>query len=775
MSGLNIHALLKTILQISGASLPLETKIHHMLHSVADTLQAERCLFLHSEKIGTNSFLAHIISERKPLWVEDSSSLPREKMTPEEEVLVSPSFACLPICDETSCQGLLYVGFSRKRTFSSPEIDTLTLVATEMGGALHHARLHDEAEETISELTGLHELGKVATSTLMLDSLLDSILAMGSRILRAKGGVVRLEDRKTGDLRVRSSLGDYHGSPLDEKLAKRIFFTQTPMSFREAQEGQDAPPVICAPLLSKGRCFGTIAFYEKNEDSSTFNEKDVHLLAAMANQTACAIENALTHYETSELALEHEKRTKRLSILWELNKVLLTSMNFERIIHLTLTAVTVGDGLAFNRAMLFLVHEKSKTLKGIMAVGPDSGEEAGKIWTTISQSKGTLFDVIAQLQTSSQVESLLNAKVKKIDLPLLKEQCILVRTVREERPMNVQVSQTSLREALISCEGGCTLGLGDGCPVSDQLSRNPRTYSFATVPLWGKGKVIGVILVDNLFNQNPITEEDLHFLTLFSNQAGMAIENVRLYRHLEEMHEELKETQALLVHHEKMAALGELSDTIAHEIRNPLVSIGGFARRLYRAVTEEGPEKRYTQTIMVEVARIEKILDDVTQYTHKDSPVSKPCDLQEILESSLSMISEEYKTERLQMVKEFAPDLPRVMGDDRELKQAFFNLFVNACQAMNGNGILSVRAYPVFRNGTSHLRVEVKDTGNGIDPETLPNIFNPFYSTKESSLGMGLAIVHKIVTSHGGQIQVDNRPGDGATFIVTFPINAREE
>jgi signal transduction histidine kinase len=257
---------------------------------------------------------------------------------------------------------------------------------------------------------------------------------------------------------------------------------------------------------------------------------------------------------------------------------------------------------------------------------------------------------------------------------------------------------------------------------------------------------------------------------MFSNQAGMAIENARLYRNLEEMHEELKETQSLLVHHEKMAALGELSNTIAHEIKNPLVSIGGFARRLHRTVTGEGPEKRYTQTIMVEVARIEKILDDILQYTHKDSPVSKACDLQAILENSLSMISDEYNTERLQVVKEFSPDLPKVMGDDRQLKQAFSNLFINACQAMNGDGTLSIRAYLASRNGTSHLRVEVKDTGNGIDPERLDNIFNPFYSTKESSLGMGLAIVHKIVTSHGGQIEVDNRPGDGATFIVTFPI-----
>jgi hypothetical protein len=205
------------------------------------------------------------------------------------------------------------------------------------------------------------------------------------------------------------------------------------------------------------------------------------------------------------------------------------------------------------------------------------------------------------------------------------------------------------------------------------------------------------------------------------------------------------------------------------------VTIGGFARRLYRAVTEEGTEKRYAQTIMLEVARIEKILDDVTQYTHKDSAVTKACDLQAILESSLSLVSEEYKIETLHVVKEFALDLPKIMGDDRQLKQAFFNFFINACEAMNGHGTLSIRVFPASRNGTSHLRVEVKDTGNGIDPETLPNIFNPFYSTRESGLGMGLAIVHKIVTSHGGQIQVDNRPGDGATFIVTFPINGQKE
>ena len=176
--------------------------------------------------------------------------------------------------------------------------------------------------------------------------------------------------------------------------------------------------------------------------------------------------------------------------------------------------------------------------------------------------------------------------------------------------------------------------------MSEHLSRDPKIYAFATVPLWGKGKVIGVILVDNLYNQNPITEEDIHFLTMFSNQAGLAIENAMLYRNFEEVHQELKEAQALLVHQEKMAALGELSTNIAHEIKNPLVSIGGFARRLDRAIPAEAQEKRYTQTIMKEVGRLEKILNDILTYTHDESMAFKEWDLCDIVEDSLSMISE---------------------------------------------------------------------------------------------------------------------------------------
>jgi signal transduction histidine kinase len=442
-------------------------------------------------------------------------------------------------------------------------------------------------------------------------------------------------------------------------------------------------------------------------------------------------------------------------------------VNFDRILHLTLTAITIGEGLKFNRAILFLINEKNHLLEGTMAVGPDNAEEAGRIWSSLSQRKGSLSEMITQLDP--QGHSTLNSIVHKIQIPLKQEQCILSRTALEGRPFNIQSPQSEEDGLPSRCERGCHLGSEVGCYVGEHLSRNPRIYAFATVPLMGKGKVIGVILVDNLFNQNPITEEDIHFLTMFANQAGLAIENAILYRNLEEVHQELKETQASLVHLEKMVALGEMSTTIAHELKNPLTSIGGFARRLDRAIPNESQEKKYTQTIMNEVSRLEKILNGLLNYTQVKSSDFKELDLRDILEESLSMITEGACTGDIHLIKEYEKEIPKIMGDSHQIKQTFFHLINNACQAMEEKGTLFLRLLPFSKNGSSYVRVEVQDTGKGIDPKNLHNIFNPFYSTQESSLGLGLPIVHKIITSHRGHIEVDNCPGKGVNFIVTLP------
>ena len=771
MSDLDAYATLRSIIHLSISSAPVEAKLDQMLPVISEAFQSDRCLFFKPEKMARDGFLSRLAAERKPLWVDGNSPLSLGKIPPEEEDLISPAFACFPLYDETFCQGILYVGFSKNREFTPQETDLLLLVSKEMQMMIRSARLQERAEKSVSELTALQEMGNVIASTLKLEELFKRIVENGIRILKAKGGILRVRDSRTGELMVRFSIGDYHQDPLDEKIAKRVFHTQLPLFLNYSEEEHRFRSVLCAPFLSQGKSFGTLAFYDAEGVPSEFDDVDFQLLQTLASQVSSSVENALAHRETSSLAQKHEKMAGQLSILWELSKALLTTMNVEMIMGMTLTAITMKEGLGFNRAMLFLINEKTHALDGTRAVGPDNAEEAGRIWATLSQKKGHPLDLMAQVRLAPESNSVLNSIMKGIRIPLEHEHCILVRTVFEGRPFNFNLSQ---QRSQTPCGRGCSLGPQLGCYVGEQLSENPKVHSFAVVPLWGKGKIIGVILVDNLYNRNRITEEDIHFLSMFSNQAGLAIENASLYRNLEEVHQKLQEAQTLLVQNEKRAALGEMSSTVAHQIKNPLVSIGGFARRLDRSIQGEAPERRYAQTIIVEVARLESILNNILDYTRADKPVFRECDLREVLEDSLSMISEGLDGGEIKLVKEFDGETPKITGDPQQLKQAFFNLIANARQAMGGEGTLSLRVYPLARNDSSNVRVEVKDTGKGIEPENLHHIFNPFYTTKESGSGLGLPIVHRIVTSHQGLIEVDNQPGKGVNFIVTLPV-IREE
>lgn len=769
----NGYDLLKTAITLSASSLPPETKIEILLRSIREGFPARQTLLFSPETMPQGGFLSQVAARGVPLWVDEARPFQEDSCLPEERDLLSPCFACLPLFEDASFKGIFYIGFSEKRNFPSAEEELLLLLSQTIHIILRDHQFGRRVEEMASELIALQEMGKAVTSTLKLEELFTLILLTGQKILKAKGGALRIEEPGAARLKVVDRIGEAYQTPYDERIAHRVYFSRMPLSLSRKGRGWAFHSLLCVPLISGDRSFGTLSFYDKESEPSRFDGRDLQLLLTLASQISCAIRNAMTHQEISTMAKDHERNVGKLSTLIELSRALLTTVNFDRIVHMTLTAITMGNGLGFNRAMLFLVNEKAQALEGTMAVGPDSAEEAGRVWTSLAQWEGSPSELITKLSPLNGTRSGLNALVKEIRISLEHDQCVLCRTVLEARPFNIGPSRGEEKWLQTRCERGCHLSTEVGCYVGAHLSGDPRVFSFATVPLWGKGRVIGVILVDNLYNQNPITEEDIRYLTMFSNQAGLAIENALLYRKLEEVHRELKETQTFLVHQEKMAALGELSASIAHEIRNPLASIGGFARRLDRAIPPQASEKRYTQTIMKEVERVEKILNHILTYTHEEPIVLKELDLREVMEESLSMMAEELRSEHLQLFKEFSEHLPKVKGDYYQLKQAFFNLISNAYEAMNGRGRLTIRIHPFFRNGTPSVRVEVEDTGAGIPPESLHHIFNPFYSTKENRLGLGLPILHRVMAFHQGQIEVHNRPGKGVMFLLTFP--AQEE
>ena len=211
------------------------------------------------------------------------------------------------------------------------------------------------------------------------------------------------------------------------------------------------------------------------------------------------------------LKSELERLNWEFSLLYEVSNAIRTTLKLDQVLYIILTALTSHEGLGFNRALLFLVNEKENMLEGVMGIGPHTAEEAGKIWHAISRSKMTLDDFIASYDSFKRdPESKLNSIVKSIKIPLREDMGILALTILEGMPFEITTHEAKKM-------------------VDPELQKMLNTDLFVTIPLKAKDKVLGAILVDNIFNKKPITKSDVKMLTMFANHAGLAIENSRLY------------------------------------------------------------------------------------------------------------------------------------------------------------------------------------------------------------------------------------------------------
>jgi len=410
-----------------------------------------------------------------------------------------------------------------------------------------------------------------------------------------------------------------------------------------------------------------------------------------------------------------------------------------------------GSGLGFNRAILLMTNERTNMLQGMMGIGPTNWEEAGRAWSEVSAKHRSLLEWIQTGEIFEHRDSALNTLARSIRVPLAPNGNVLALTVHEKRPYNITDAASSsivpreLREAL-------------------------RINSFATVPLVAKDRVIGIILVDNMFTQRPITARDMRFLIMFAHQAAFAIENAIIHTNIETMNKDMRALHEQLVQSEKMAALGAMMAEITHEIRNPLVSIGGFARRLAKKVQND-EEKKYIDIIMSEVTRLEGIIQDNLLYIKEVTPQLSESDLNTVVQEILTLYEDEIEQRNISLDSNLSPSFPLLMIDVPQIKQAIINIIKNAIEAMENGGVLSIRTY--LLPDTQEAAIEIGDTGSGISAKTMHNIFNPYYTTKPRGTGLGLPITNRIVKAHNGIIEIRKKETGGAVFTIKLPLRER--
>ena len=239
----------------------------------------------------------------------------------------------------------------------------------------------------------------------------------------------------------------------------------------------------------------------------------------------------------------------------------------------------------------------------------------------------------------------------------------------------------------------------------------------------------------------------------------------------------LKETREQLVHAEKLASLGQLSASIAHEINNPLAGILTYTKLLAKKISgdtlEKGAALDHLAKMESEVSRCSRIIRNLLDFSRQSEPTLRLVDVNQVIEQVLAMVGHQAQLEKVDVVRELSPSLPKVMADSDKLQQVFTNLTLNAIQAMSGGGKLTLRTSVE----NSQVRIDVQDTGCGISKENLSRLFTPFFTTKEkgSGVGLGLAVVRGIIERHKGEIKVQSEVGKGTTFSVYLGVHADEK
>jgi len=301
--------------------------------------------------------------------------------------------------------------------------------------------------------------------------------------------------------------------------------------------------------------------------------------------------------------------------------------------------------------------------------------------------------------------------------------------------------------------------------LNDVIKKMSLLEAEMSIPLISKGQLIGMINLSHKFNKDIYSHEDIELLSTLANQTAIAIENARLY-------EDLRKSKSYIRRADRLASLGTLTAGLAHEIRNPLVAIKTLTQLLPERLDDEEFRTQFLQIASGEVDRISSLVNELLEFARPSDPKLELENINTILDGMLLLASTETKKKQINIIKNFASDLPPVQIDREQIKQVFLNILLNAVDATRENGKITVKTQSFIKpGGEPFAQIEFTDTGCGIPEEYLEDIFNPFFTTKSTGSGLGLSISNQIIQDHRGYIDVESQLDKGSSFFINLPVN----
>lgn len=306
-------------------------------------------------------------------------------------------------------------------------------------------------------------------------------------------------------------------------------------------------------------------------------------------------------------------------------------------------------------------------------------------------------------------------------------------------------------------------GPGD-VELQDVLAEYKLSTAICTPVVRGEGAL--VFMAGRDLDQPGFQLADVETFGLLARQADVALENARLYGELRQSLRQIEESQRALIQAEKMSAVGRLTASIAHEVNNPLQAVSNCLHLVGRSELSEADRSNYLSLAQEELERLMNTVQRMLDFYRPGALSREETNINDLIDRVLTLLEKQLIDNNIEVVKMYARGLPLAIVVNNQIQQVFFNLVLNAIDAMPTGGQLEI----VSRRKNNNIEITFQDHGLGVPPEARSNIFEPFMSTRDHGTGLGLSVSYGILTAHGGNLELIPGKGKGACFRVTLPL-----
>ncbi len=633
----------------------------------------------------------------------------------------------LPIIIGQRVIGLAAFASSRSRDFEAATLHKLTRQVGRLAYSVENAIIFSEVARYLQQLALLNELASSASAGVDKDEFARRVMQRLRRVFNTDWAAVLLlsPDGKTllehgGG----SSIAPPWVIPVDTSLMGSAVETGLPVRIGDLQDASRHFPIhpdlrseLAVPLKYRGKVNGVLVLV--STETNAFSIQDEQLLVVIASHMAGLFENVRLNEETRERAQKLQDSVRQLQALRQ-------------------TSLDITGDLDLD-TLLSRVAQRARDLVG----------------------------------------------ARGAELGLYIEDDHVVQIVVSETPWeNVQ----GVKIPLMADVAGSLAAFGEPIVVADYNAWQGRSLpqehanfrAVAGVPLKFKGQVIGTLTVLDDRPDKQFVDEDVQLLELLAPQAAISIRNARLYQELGERIKAQQLAESRLVRSARLAAVGEMAAGVAHELNNPLTTVTGFVELVLEELPPDSPQRDDLELVLQEAHRARGVVRRLLDFSRPAEDQRVQADINDLITQVLDLVDHLLRTSGVTIQIDLLEELPWISVDPNQIKQVLLNLVNNALLAMPSGGTLSIQTGVEERdwlgNPKTWLAVTVQDTGEGIPPQNLERIFEPFFSTRPAGkgTGLGLSVSYGIVSSHDGFIEVDSQVGEGSCFTVYLPIERDE-